>query len=226
MARFTKVMTAVAVLSLAGVASAGIPWTNPNGSAVNYDWSNGMNDTGLFGSPSNFGDDNLYFLSSTFDAYADNGGTLDTATDTMNVDFAAHPTKKFVSIAVYEYGDYNITGGAGNSVSADLGMTGTVGGHPQSPFTDSFSFGASGASGGTIPWDDNAELLLAFAVPAVTNIHLEVSNTLVAMSDGAGGTASISGNFVLLGISVTVIPEPATLSLLALAGLVGLRRRR
>jgi len=60
----------------------------------------------------------------------------------------------------------------------------------------------------------------------VTTLHLSVTNTLVAISDGAGGTASIQGNFVLLGIAVTVIPEPASMSLLALGGLAVLRRRR
>jgi hypothetical protein len=207
------------------VAFGDVAWSNPNGAAENFTWSNGYNtDSNLFGSPSWFSGDNLYFMDSSFVAAASDTDTNVTVTDTMNVDLLANPTMKFLSIAIYEYGDYSITGDTSNAVSADLGMTGTTAGHPNSPWTDSFSFNSSGADSAS--WDSNAELLMTFAVPDVTGLHLEVSNTLVAVSDGAGGTASITGNFVLLGISVEVIPEPATLSLLALGGLAALRRRR
>ncbi|HUU82200.1 MAG TPA: PEP-CTERM sorting domain-containing protein [Phycisphaerae bacterium] len=217
----------LAALCVPVAASADVAWDNPGGNAENFDWAGGHNsDTNLFGSPSWYGGDNLYFLSSDFAPYANGTPVTDSATDTMDVDLTAVGGKKFASIAVFEYGDYNIVGGAGNTVSADLGMTGTAAGHPMSPFLGSFSFGAAGDSAGTVPWNDDAALSMEFAVPDVTTLHLSVTNTLVAISDGAGGTASIQGNFVLLGIAVTVIPEPASMSLLALGGLAVLRRRR
>jgi hypothetical protein len=220
-------VAAVAALFLPALALADTPWDNPDGTADRFDWANGHNsDTNLFGSPTYYGGSNLYFLNSDFAAYADDGGTFDSATDTLGVDLTAHAGDKFLSISIFEYGDYNITGGDGNSVSADLDMTGTVAGHPMSPFLDDFLFSAAGASPGTVAWQDDAALLMEFAAPDVTQVHLSVSNTLVAVSDGAGGTASIQGNFVLLGVAVTVIPEPASLSLLTLGGLLVLRRRR
>ena len=220
-----RALVAVAVLMGAACAvQADVIWANPSGSAASFTWANGHNsDTNLFGSPTCFGTDNLYFFDSNFDPYADDGGTSAIATDTLNVDLVANTNLKFLSVSIFEYGDYSITGGAGNSVSADLAMAGTTA-HPMSPFVDGFSFGAAGAGNGA--WNEDAQLLLTMAVPDVTSLHLEVTNTLVALSDGMGGTASISGNFVLVGISVDMIPEPTSLALIALGAVGVLWRRR
>ena len=216
---------AAVVLCMPVVAWADTAWGHANGSAANFSWVNGHNsDTNLFGDVSWYGGDNLYFLDSNFPASAHDAKTTDTVTDTMDVDLIANPGVKFLSIAVYEYGEYTITGGSDNNVKADLDMWGYVPGHPMDPFTDDFLFTAEGS--GADDWSSNATLLMEFAVPDVTQVHLRVTNTLVAASDGAGGTASITGNFMLLGIAVTVIPEPASLSLLALGSLAVLRRRR
>ena len=221
-----KLLVAAAVaLCMPVVAWADTAWEDPHGNAANFSWANGHNsDTNLFGNVGWFGGDNLYFLDSNFPASAHDAKTLDTATDTMDVDLVAKPSVKFLSIAVYEYGEYTITGGPANNVKADLDMWGYVPGHPMDPFKDDFLFTAEGS--GADDWTSNATLLMEFAVPDVTQLHLTVTNTLVAASDGVGGTASITGNFMLLGIAVTVIPEPASLSLLALGRLAVLRRRR
>jgi hypothetical protein len=220
-------LAACAALCVPAVAVAAVPWDDPDGEALSFFWENGQNsDTNLFGSPNNYGDDNLYFLNSDFVAFANDGNTWDEATDTMDVDFIAKPTLKFKSVQVFEFGDYNILGGDGNSVSAQLDMAGIVAGHPESPFTDGFLFSAAEDTTGSVPWDSEASLIMEFAVPEITDVHLTVSNTLVAMSDGVGGTASITGNFVLLGISVVVIPEPGSLAFLAIGGLALVRRRR
>lgn len=229
--RPTQVLTAcAALLIVAAVAQASVPWDNPSGSAGTFDWANGYNsDTDLFGSPNYYGGDGFYFLSSNFDPYADDGGTYAIATDTLNVDLLAHAAWQFAEISWYEYGDYSITGGDGNQVSASLEMTVTVPGHPMSPFQDSFSFSASGASAGA--WDDSTGVVLdltGLGMPPVTELHLTFTNTLTALSDGNGGTASISGNFVIGPSIITIpIPEPSALLLLSLGGfLVAGRPRR
>lgn len=223
-----RILVAAALaLCISAPVSADVIWDNPNGSAQDYDWANGYNtDSNKFGSPSWFGGNNLYFLGSNFPASADDGANSDTVTDTMNVDLTAHPGMKFLNITIFEYGDYTLTGGAGNNVSVDLDLSASVGGHPQSPFSDTFLFGSVGESTGTVAWDDSATLLMDFAVPDVTSLHMTVTNTVIAVSDGAGGTSSIVGNFVLVGIAITVIPEPTALSFLALGCLTVLRRRR
>lgn len=222
----TRVLLAVVVaLCVPVVAWADVAWSNPGGNAENFSWANGHNtDSNLFKSPTWYGGDNLYFLNSSFIAYADDGNTSHTVSDTMDVDLTADPTLKFLSIAVYEYGDYSIVGDAANNVKVDMDMWGSVPEHPMDPFSDDFLFTAAGD--GASEWNSNATLLMEFAVPDVTQLHLTVTNTVVAISDGDGGTASITGNFVLLGVAVTVIPEPASLSLLALGSLALLRRRR
>ena len=223
----TKVLVATAALMLCMpvMVQAYVDWDNPSGSAQDFDWANGRNtDSNLFGSPSWYGGNNLYFNSSSFVTYANDSGTSSTVTDTFDVDFTAHENTKFLSIAVYEYGSYNITGGAENAVSAELDMIATVAGHPMSPFGGGFFFGETGNSGGVVQWNEDATLIMDFAVPDVTDLHLSVSNTLVAISDGAGGTASITGDFILLGVSVTLIPEPTSFALLALGGLALTRR--
>ena len=222
----TKVLLAtVVVLCVPVGAWADVAWDDPDGNADSFSWANGHNsDSNLFGNVGWFGGDSLYFLDSNFTASADDGKTSHTVTDTMDVDLTANPTLKFLSIAIYEYGDHTIVGGPANNVQADMDMWGYVPGHPMSPFAADFLFIASGER--VSEWNDNATLLMEFAVPDVTQVHLTVTNTVVAVSDGAGGTASITGNFVLLGVAVTVIPEPASLSLLALGSLALLRRRR
>jgi len=225
----TRILVAAAVMLLCvPVTVQAVDWDNPSGSALDFDWANGQNSNplSLFGSPTWYGGNDLYFLDSSFVAYDNDGGGTTTVTDTMDVDFTAHVDKKFLSIAVWEYGDYNITGGTGNTVTADLDMSGTVAGHPMSPFEDDFLFSDAGNTNGTVQWNDTAALLMEFAVPDVTALHLSVTNTLIALSDDLGGTASITGNFMLVGVSVTVIPEPTSLALLALGGLAVTRRRK
>ena len=222
-----RALAAVALFTfVVASAQADVAWSPPNGSAANFYWENGHNsDTNLFGSPNYYGGDNLYFLGSDFAPYSDDGSVV-TATDTLGVDLFANPNQKFLEVRVFESGDYNITGGTSNTVSANLEMTGTAAGHPMSPFLDDFSFSAAGDSGGSQAWSDNATLLMSIAVPDVTALHLDVSNTLIAVSDGAGGTASIYGSFTLLTVSVVTVPEPTSLALIALGAVGVLWRRR
>jgi hypothetical protein len=222
------IAVAVPMLFAPALASADVAWDDPDGETDTYSWANGHNsDTNLFGSPSYYGGDNLYFLDTNFAASADDGTTSNIAADTLNVDLFAHPGLKFASCSWFWYGDYNITGPEANHVSADFDMWAYVPGHPMDPFHDDFLFTAAGDTGGTVPWQDGAALLMEFAVPPVTELHLTLTNTLMAVSDGAGGTASIEGQVVLAGLFQTVVlPEPASLSLLTLGGLFVTRRRR
>jgi hypothetical protein len=236
-------VVAAAVLCVASGAFAS-PWESPSGECASFTYENGQNDTDLFGSPSYFSGDTLVFRHASFDADADDANPVDMSADTMDVDLyakvdAVEGQLKFIGIEILVRGDYNITdpgSTGGNSVTADFDMLGSVAAlpgspaeHPMGPFTGGFEFTESTATGGATSWMDTAELdnpvALSFAVPSVTELHLTVNGSFVAISDGQGGTAGITGSLQLLEVTAIVIPEPASLSLLAFGALALLRRR-
>jgi len=219
--------TAVVMCVSAGAFGA-VPWTNANGSADNFDWANGQNsNTNYFQSPFWWGGDILYFFSN-FDV-ASPGGTA-SKTDTLDVDLTAKNNMKFTNLEIRVFGDYSITESSlpagGNSVTADFDMTGTKAGHPNSPWTDGFVFSTNVPTPSATPWNDVAALtVLAIGFPDVTDLHVSVTGNLLAIDDGHGGTASLTANINEMEMVFTLIPEPASLALLALGGLVALRRR-
>jgi hypothetical protein len=208
---------------------AQVPWDNPDGTAQtgNYDWHGGQNLTGNFGSPSNFGD-SLFFQSANFDVTSSDGSTQN-KTDVMNVSFTALDNKEFASIALYVFGDYTITDDGqpgGNQVEGHFGLTVDHASHGDSPWSDSFDYVETNP-GSAVAWDDSRTLLFAYEMgPDIVTVDLAVDGETIAISDGEGGTASITANVALLQIAVEVIPEPASLSLLGLGALVLVRRRR
>ncbi len=218
-------MAAVACLCVPTLAFAAA-WTNPNGIAGNFDWANGQNLTGHFGSPICYGGDDLWFTDINFDVAADSGDPNVTKTDVMEVDLIAHTGQTIKGLELHLWGDYDIGGDATNSVSATFGVAGTAA-HPDSPFArEEFVFGAAGDSGGAQYWDDSVSLSsLAFAAPPLTQLHVVIDGETIAISDGNGGTASIHTSFAQLSMTVITVPEPASLAMLALGGLALIRRR-
>jgi len=202
-------------------------WTNPTGDCDNFSWANGQNTTDVWGSPS-AGGDTLYFFPG-FSVDADNTGTSETKTDTFDVDFMANAGMEFGGVSIYVFGDYSITDGGeagGNSVEGDFGIQGSDndGLHPDSPWARAQALFEADTVGSD-NWNRLASMVIDFNAGDVTDLHLTCDGTVTAISDGEGGTAAITANAALLAIAVEVIPEPASLMLLALGGLAVLRRR-
>ncbi|MFN0133751.1 MAG: PEP-CTERM sorting domain-containing protein [Phycisphaerales bacterium] len=217
--------TVVGVLALAGAAQAQIPWNNPNGAGPFFNWANGQNSTGLFGSPSLIGD-TFVFFPANFVALSENG-VMDTKTDTMSVDLFVQPGYKFDGIRISEFGDYSILGQGSVDATATLALSDTL--NPGRNTSDIMGFNPifPATTGTNQSWqgDVGRDLaLIEFGTPFL-NIHLEFTNTLVAISI-PGSSAVIRKTLVGVPVAIQILPEPGALALLAFGGLVASRRRR
>jgi len=223
----------IAGLAAAGAANAQVAWGNgmASGSATFFDWANGHNsNTNLFGTPTLIGSA-FYFFPSDFVARSDNGaapaGFTDHATDTLEVDLIAHAGFKIDGISVQEVGDYSITGtGASADINGTLQISdvahgslvpASLGYNPVFPATSGFNTSWSG----NVMTDLTA---VEFGVP-FSVIHISVTNNLIAFS--VPGSSSVIRKTIVGGaMAINVLPEPGVLALVAMAGLVGARRRR
>lgn len=216
---------------------AQIPWAGgmDHGTASFFDWANGQNATGLFGTPFLAGSgDTFFFTPSNFVANAHDGQTVH-ATDTFSVDLFVHAGFKFDGIRVQEFGDYTITttgtpvnpsqvastadlaiqeiGGSGRSTNTALAF-------PNLPVTSFVSTSDIWTAAG------DQDLTLLESGGPFTAIHISVSNDLIAISGGAGQTAEIRKTVFGGTMAVTIVPAPGVAGVLGLSGLLVARRRR
>ncbi len=212
----------IAVFATSGASAA----TYADGAGQDFTWTNAQDGLGLFGQP--FGSptsNDMFFPFSNFNAYSADGGTTVTA-DTFDVDLIANEGLLFKSITLITQGDYNITGTAGqNSAEATgvLSATSIVG----DPFfgSNSYNFFDDQPTDGNQTWDAETMVAIPWELPTVvTSLHVVADQEVVAISS-MGGSADMTAYFEIVGIAVEIIPEPASLSLLALGGLALLRRR-
>src|SRR5438034_9574299 len=93
-----------AIVLGAGAAQAQVAWSQPSGNGGFFNYANGHNATGLFGSPSLVGN-TFYFFPVNFVANSSggspSGGPLQvTATDTFDVDLFVHAGYKFDGVSI------------------------------------------------------------------------------------------------------------------------------
>ncbi|MFQ5489934.1 MAG: PEP-CTERM sorting domain-containing protein [Phycisphaerae bacterium] len=209
-------------LVFAGSAHAFVPWSNPNGTASFFDWANGGSDTGLFGSPTLLSD-TFVFFPQNFRADSANG-VPGSAADRLEFDLIAHAGFEFTDIVITEFGDYGILGDGEVSVNGTLFANDLTAfrvrqdnllSNPPSPITS-----------GSGSWQASAGINFA-GDPTGNWTHMKIilDNNLQAITL-VGGTSFIQKKITGAGVSVTVIPEPASLSLLAFGACAFLGRRR
>ncbi len=234
MAATSRIVGVLAVLGFAGAAAAQIPWdpSVASGSGTFFNWSGGQNQTNLFGSPFVVGD-TFYFTPINFVANAVNGQTA-TATDTFEVDLFVHAGYKFDAIQVAEYGDYTIThtgtpvgissvGASGTLRVEELGGTGRFDSQPLA--FPALPVASPVPVSGLWQGDAASNLTLLEGVTPFTQIHLKVTNNLIAISGGAGQAAEIRKTVFGGMMAVTIVPAPGSAGVLAV-GLLAMGRRR
>lgn len=239
------VMLVVVLCTAAGVLAAPLFYTPPaiDGLTVSYTTvseSSGTDPLPLYGTPGIIGD-TLIFRNMSFSATSVVGSPVIDFTDgQLNLTITAKQGYFLTDINWFEKGDYFVfvppsaTGSAYVRASSP-GLLITVlevGGVPISPlygtapvvFAPSGGDFQSGVDPDTGVWTGtgSANLVSLFNLSNITKVSVNVDNQLLAFSSGAA-VASISKKIV--DVEVLTVPEPAALSLLALAGVLTLRRR-
>jgi hypothetical protein len=204
-----------------------------SGNAAFFSWANGQNQTGLFGTPTLVGD-TFYFTPVSFVANATNGATVQ-VTDTFEVDLFVHSGYKFDAIQIAEYGDYSITNTGTPVGTSSVDANGVlrvdeIGGlarfDVQNLAFPALPVASAAATSGLWQGDGMSNLTLLEGGTPFTQIHLKVTNDLIAISGGQGQVAEIRKTVFGGMMAVTIVPTPGTLGLLGAAGFLAARRRR
>jgi len=226
------VVLCTVVLCTVAVQAAPIPWTTPSGNTNDFTFNNGNTDNQLFvpaGGDPVVTATGLLFFPSGFAAQSANGIAQITR-DTLRFDIHVKPNKQLAAFSINEFGDYSILGtGVQTAVKAFGAVfltnldTGDVRSDSLITVPAALS-GATGVTSGQGQWTGSE--LIANIPAGWKNIRVVLNNELHAGSD-QGTSSFIEKKVVTPGIEINIIlPEPASLSMLALGGLLISRRRR
>jgi uncharacterized protein (TIGR03382 family) len=213
-----------AVAASAGSALAFVPWDQPNGAGSNFTWANGGSREGRFGNPVLVNGNTFVFFPSNFRAQSVNG-SASVVGDRLEFDLFANAGFLISGIRISEFGDYGIVG-EGGQVSASGGLFVTnlnTGATLDDEIVTNPGSPIQGEGFGN--WNGEAGVDLSGQNPGWTRIHVVVDNDLVAIS-GAGGVAFIEKKVFGSGVSITIVPTPGSMALLAAGSVLAFRRRR
>ncbi|XAL99260.1 PEP-CTERM sorting domain-containing protein [Phycisphaeraceae bacterium D3-23] len=227
--------------------AAPINYGDFSGTTVMYldvtETANSPGDTApLFGAPSIVGDQ-LDFDPAGFSA-AGNGGSSDITDAQLNYTLMSAPGTVITSFTVSESGDYSLVGTGSAATQVAYGMSiasitvleidGAALGTPITLAAAS-AFGTADLSGGTTvatPWDLSISYDVNAALTAAgidydfgaSKIEIVIDDSLFALSESGSAALIAKKNFTIN--TDTDIPEPGSLALLGLGGLLIARRRR
>ncbi|QOJ00798.1 MAG: hypothetical protein HRU70_09950 [Phycisphaeraceae bacterium] len=218
------VASAAALFASAGSAFAFVPWANPSGNGSNFAWDNGGSDNGLFGSPTLVNGDTFVFFPQNFRAESTNGVAASVG-DRLQFDIIVNTGFFLSGIRIAEFGDYGIVGQGGS-----VGAGGTLFVTNLNTFDVRFDDilttpGSPINTPGFGNWRGDANVDLSDASPQWTRVRVVLNNNLFAVST-PDGVAFIEKKVFGSGIAIQIVPAPGSAGVLALAGLVAIRRRR
>jgi len=224
---------AIMFLGVSAVKAAPIPWAMPSGSTATYSFSNGNTDNQLFvppGQSPTVTPGGLLFFPSGFKAQSANG-SASIVSDTLRFQIHANPGKQLAGFTVNEFGDYSILGVGVNTAVKVFGTvfltnldTGEIRFDTLHTVPVAWS-GPTGVTTGQGAWTGTEGSPFITIPDQWTNIQVVLNNELHANSDP--GTSSVIEKKVLTpGIDIEIfVPEPGTLSLLAIVGGLLISRR-
>jgi hypothetical protein len=201
--------------------------------------------TPLFGAPTVVGNA-LSFNPVSFGAASSNGAAPDLTDGTLAAKIQALPGQYITTFSLTEAGDYTLLGSGTAATTAQVALSlflriyavngvslfpGPIGVNVNGVFTPSGgAYYLPGDSGlnkiwtGSVSVDVDA-LLASHSIPGhATLISIDLDNGLYSASEP--GTVSHIKKKDISGVTITVLPEPASLVLLMLAAMPLLRRRR
>jgi hypothetical protein len=241
---------AAVLLGSAAVDAATINYGNFPGATVNFQTVNESSTTDpvpLYGAPDGVADDQLAFDPSLFGSSATNGSS-DITDGLINFIVDAKPGYFISDVNFTEFGDYTLAGNGTVSTSAIVGQSIFVEvleiddvtlAEPIVLSMNSIFNPSNGdyflpaEAGIAKPWfgvgtlDIEAELLAMNIIGSATRIEVSSNNTLVTTSEN-GTVAFIQKKDLNISSNTQLydpVPEPATLSILALGATLMLRRR-
>lgn len=189
-----------------------------SGNSVEYTFDDSQ--MGLFGTPEIAGN-TLYFTPPpAFKATSNNGAGLVTTSETIGIKVSLKPGYSFSGLSLLISGDYLLNGPGTNTADVGGSLTLTDSTHTQTIVLDSTSpLNVSGLP--TSNWEEIVTDLTGW----VPDINLTLTSTLSASTSEFRGQAFVEQKYA--GITVSTVPEPATLTMMLLGlGLLILGRQR
>ena len=208
------------VIIAACVPAVAMAAAYPDGAGKDFSWTNMSDMNARFGMPLATGASNdIFFPGANFTA--DDPGGVASVSDTLMADLTANSGLRFNAITFITRGTRTLTGTT-SSVSGTGMLVGT--GLVGDAFNDtsSYLFTDNTPPEANTFWTDQTMITVPLT-STVTSLHIDVTQDLVAVA--GDGTAQITATFQIVGIAVSVVPEPTSLALIGLGGLVLLRKK-